>query len=225
MYSEIVKIGGIVRNREKFVKRRQRLLGPNGMTLKALELLSGCYIMVQGNTVACMGGFKELKTLHKVVVDCMYNIHPIYEIKDIMIRKELMKNEDMKDEIWDRFLPQFKKQTVKRRKTLQEKKQKSKKKEYTPFPPEQLPRKEDLAMASGEYFLSEKEKKEEVSKKKRDSKEDRKKDKIERQAKLFEAPTEEAPSKSNSSKAQPIAGMRPDIEELKNKFLKKKKKE
>jgi hypothetical protein len=56
-------------------------------------------------------------------------------------------------------------------------------------------------MASGEYFLSAKEKKEEVGKKKRESKEDRKKEKIERQAKLFEAPAEESPSKSKSSKA------------------------
>ena len=159
MFVEIIKIGGLVRNKEKFVKRRQRLIGPNGKTLKALEILTNCYILVQGNTVSAMGHFKQLKTVRKVVLDTMRNVHPIYNIKELMIKRELMKRPELAEEDWNRFLPKFKKRNVKRKKVVIKPK-----KEYTPFPPEQLLRKEDYAMMSGEHFLT----KEEKDKKKRD---------------------------------------------------------
>ena len=100
MFVEIIKIGGLVRNKEKFVKRRQRLIGPNGKTLKALEILTNCYILVQGNTVSVMGHFKDLKTVRKVILDTLRNVHPIYNIKELMIKRELKKQPELALEDW-----------------------------------------------------------------------------------------------------------------------------
>ncbi len=82
---DIIKIGNTVRNKERFVKRRQRIIGPNGSTLKAIELLTQCYVLVQGNTVSVMGPYKSLKEVRRIILDCMKNIHPIYRIKVISL--------------------------------------------------------------------------------------------------------------------------------------------
>lgn len=124
-----------------------------------------------------MGSYKGIKTVRNVVIDCMNNIHPVYNIKRLMIMKELEKDEKLKEESWDRFLPRFKKKNVQRKKPRQvieegmkektasnnddagSKKISKKKKSYTPFPPAQTPSKIDLQLDSGEYFLSERERK------------------------------------------------------------------
>ncbi|XP_059881255.1 KRR1 small subunit processome component homolog isoform X2 [Delphinus delphis] len=119
---DIIKIGSLVRNKERFVKRRQRLIGPKGSTLK----------------------------VRKVVLDTMKNIHPIYNIKTLMIKRELAKDSELRSQSWERFLPQFKHKNVNKRK---EPKKKTVKKEYTPFPPPQPESQIDKELATGEYFL------------------------------------------------------------------------
>lgn len=146
---DIIKIKSFVRNKERFIKRRQRLLGPNGNTLKALELLTNCFMMIQGSTVSIIGSHKGIKELRKIIIDCMKNIHPIYRIKELMIKRELAKDEKLKNESWERFLPKFKTSIRHRTKTETKKSVKT----DTLFPPPPLPRKEDLSMISGEYFL------------------------------------------------------------------------
>ncbi|PKU75141.1 hypothetical protein MA16_Dca018408 [Dendrobium catenatum] len=154
MNCDIIKIGNLVRNKERFVRRRERLLGPNLSTLKAIEILTGCYVLVQGNTVAAMGSFKGLKQVRRIVEDCIQNAqHPVYHIKTLLMKRELAKNPALANENWDRFLPKFKKKNVKQRKVKSKEK-----KPYTPFPPPQQPSKIDLQLESGEYFLSDKKK-------------------------------------------------------------------
>ncbi|WBW71417.1 rRNA processing protein Mis3 [Schizosaccharomyces osmophilus] len=183
---DIIKIGNVVRNKERFVKRRQRLVGNNGQTLKALELLTQCYILVQGTTVAAMGGYKGLKELRRVVEDCMHNIHPIYHIKELMIKRELAKDPTLVNESWDRFLPQFKKRNVARHKPVKVKE----KKDYTPFPPPQQPSKLDLEIESGEYFLKKEEKERKIRSEKREKQKEKQKLKEGERQKAFVPPEE-----------------------------------
>lgn len=183
---DVIKIGGFVTNRDRFVKRRQRLVGPNGNTLKALELLTKCYILVQGNTVSAMGSYKGLKDVRRVVEDCMTNVHPIYHIKELMIKQELAKKPELATENWARFLPMFKKRNVARVKAKAERK----KKVYTPFPPAPTPRKVDLQIESGEYFMGQKEKKARDLQEKREKLAQVTEERRKEREKAFEAPEE-----------------------------------
>ncbi|CAL5225309.1 g8110 [Coccomyxa viridis] len=225
MQCDVIKIGGLVRNKEKFVKRRQRLLGPNGATLKALELLTNCYILVQGNTVSAMGPYHGLKQVRRVVEDCIKNIHPIYHIKTLMIKRELAKDPALKEENWERFLPKFKKKNVKRKKPVIQKK----KKDYTPFPPLQLPRKVDLQLESGEYFLAQDERAERAKEAQQQKQADRVAERKRKREEAFEAPAQEKLPVSDNAAGKPVKPKNRDLadmaEELKKKAKKGKRRE
>jgi ribosomal RNA assembly protein len=201
------------------------------MTLKALELLTDCYILVQGATVSVMGNFKQLKIVRRIVLDCMSNIHPIYHIKELMIKRELSKRPELASESWDRFLPQFIKRNPKKKKTQKFDKEK-KEAEYNPFPPEQKPRKIDLMLESGDYFMQEKKMRDKkvkqmIKAKKSEEEELKFKNK-------FDNKVNEREDKKTAKKNRLIAPeekeiilkenrIEPTIDELKEKFLKRKK--
>ncbi|KAK1752064.1 hypothetical protein QBC47DRAFT_405267 [Echria macrotheca] len=195
MACDIIKIRNLVRNKERFVKRRQRILGQNGTTLKALELLTQTYILVHGNTVSVMGGFKGLKDVRRVVEDTMNNVHPIYLIKELMIKRELAKDPALAHEDWSRYLPNFKKRTLSKRRVPHKVTDKSKK-PYTPFPPAPEKSKVDLQIESGEYFLG-KEAKQRAAEAERAEKA-----KVKKEEKKREREKEYVPPEENSGKAK-----------------------
>lgn len=194
--SDIIKISSFVRNREKFVKRRQRLIGPKGCTLKSIELLTNCYVVVQGQTVAALGPYKGLIQVRRIVEDTMKNIHPIYNIKALMIKRELAKDPKLKNENWERFLPKFNSKNISKRKQPKNRKEK---KPYTPFPPPQQESKVDKMIASGEYFLKEEQR---IAKRKREQDirhQEAEKKRQERRAEAFVPPEEQSKEKKEQN--------------------------
>ncbi|TRZ26918.1 hypothetical protein HGM15179_000159 [Zosterops borbonicus] len=209
---DIIKIGSLVRKRETFIKRRARLLGPKGSTLKALELLTNCYIMVQGNTVSALGPFSGLKEVRPGRCSKHKSLCPT-----LMIKRELAKDPELRTQSWERFLPKFKRKNLKKRK---EPKKKNTKKEYTPFPPPQPESQIDKELASGEYFLKERQKKrkrmEEIKAKQADAVKRRQ----EERNKAFIPPKEKPVVKTKKASTE----KKIDIEAIKEKVKNAKKK-
>lgn len=46
-----------------------------------------------------------MKLVRRIISEIMNNTHPLYIIKEMMIKRELEKNDKLKDENWERFLP------------------------------------------------------------------------------------------------------------------------
>ena len=85
-------------------------------------------------------------------METMKNIHPVYNIKALMIKRELEKDPKLRNENWDRFLPKFKSKNVPRPK----KKKLIMKKQKSALPPPIPDSKVDKALSSGEQILKDK---------------------------------------------------------------------
>ena len=140
-----------------------------------------------------------MKTVRRIIENTMANIHPIYAIKELMIRKELEKDPELAEENWERFLPDFKKRSLSKRRVPHKVTDKTKK-VYTPFPPPQEKSKVDLQIESGEYFLSkqakERKQREDRDAKMREKQEEKRKERLQE----YVPPTEDGEKKKKKRK-------------------------
>jgi ribosomal RNA assembly protein len=152
-----------------------------------------------------MGPYKGLKEVRRVVEDCMANIHPIYHIKELMIKRELAKDPELANENWDRFLPHFKKRNLSKRRVPLKVTDKSKK-VYTPFPPPQEKSKVDLQIETGEYFLGRQAKERAAREERLNKQNDKKVEKAKEREKDFVAPKEDGIVKGKKWKREKSGG-------------------
>lgn len=134
-----------------------------------------------------------------------------------MIKRELAKDPELRTQSWERFLPKFKRKNLKKRK---EPKKKNTKKEYTPFPPPQPESQIDKELASGEYFLKERQKKRKKMEEIKAKQADALKRRQEERNKAFIPPKEKPVVKTKKASTE----KKIDIEAIKEKVKNAKKK-
>jgi ribosomal RNA assembly protein len=141
---ELIDIRKLVRSDKVFEKRRDRLIGKNNVTLNALKLLTDCHLCIAGKVVAVVGSYDGLGKAKQIIIGCMNNIHPVYELKKMVIKKKLSEDPTKKNEDWSKYLPQLKK--------THQKKKKNDKKNETKQKSNNKPK-----LETGEYFYKEEE--------------------------------------------------------------------
>ncbi|CAL6101276.1 Ribosomal_RNA assembly protein KRR1 [Hexamita inflata] len=115
--SEIINVN-LCQEQETFLKRRLRFIGDNRQTLTTLELLTNTNLSVYGSTLCVIGSARGIQLIQKISRDVFAkNVLPTFWIKTLMVRRELEKVPELKDQNWSQFMPQLKK-SKSRRKTL-----------------------------------------------------------------------------------------------------------
>jgi len=109
----LVKLKSYNLPRERKLRRVQRLIGPNSATLKAIQVLTSTKLFFGKNTIVIIGSHRGLREAENVIHDTMSNIHPVYSVKELMVKRELSKREDLKEVSWKPYLPTYKKRVAK----------------------------------------------------------------------------------------------------------------
>jgi ribosomal RNA assembly protein len=114
------------------------------------------------------------------------------------IKRELAKDPALAQEDWSRYLPNFKKRTLSKRRTPFKVVDKAKK-NFTPFPPAPEKSKVDVQIESGEYFLG-KQAKQRAAEAERAEKAKTKKEEKKREREREYVPPEEGAAKTKKRK-------------------------
>ena len=70
------------KSKQTFINRRSRIYGPEGVSLKAIELITKTKIIIQGSTVAIVGSENGVNRASEIITDGMKNnVHPVMNIK------------------------------------------------------------------------------------------------------------------------------------------------
>ncbi|ELQ74542.1 rRNA processing protein [Trachipleistophora hominis] len=107
----MLNIQQLASNKEVFINRRNRLIGPNGDTLKALEMLTKTYILMKSKCVCVIGSFANVLKVEQFVLKVMENYHPVHLLKQLVAKKEVEQCTEKKDMNWKNFVPVVKKKT------------------------------------------------------------------------------------------------------------------
>ena len=114
---EIIDLKRFSTNEKVLERRRDRLIGKNSMVLKAIKMVSKCHIIITGKNVGVVGSYEGVSMVKQIVVDCVKNnLHPVYQLKKLIVKNKLETDAEMKNEDWSQHVPEYKKKNQKKTK-------------------------------------------------------------------------------------------------------------